>query len=54
MVDEVLAAALMAQGAAGVRALGLLRDARRVLAGTGLERRRRSRSRACAVRRTPC
>ncbi|MFI1189643.1 hypothetical protein [Streptomyces californicus] len=38
VVDEVLAAALMAQGAAGVRALGLLRDARRVLAGTGLER----------------
>lgn len=38
VVDEVLAAALMAQGAAGARALGLLRDARRVLAGTGLER----------------
>ncbi|MFF8994498.1 hypothetical protein ACF09H_32160 [Streptomyces sp. NPDC014983] len=38
VVDEVLAAALAAQGAAGVRALGLLRDARRVLAGAGLER----------------
>lgn len=38
VVDEVLAAALRAQGAAGVRALGLLRDARRVLAGAGLER----------------
>ncbi|GHG13532.1 hypothetical protein GCM10017667_54320 [Streptomyces filamentosus] len=38
VVDEVLAAALTAQGAGGVRALGLLRDARRVLAGTYLER----------------
>ncbi|MFI1530673.1 hypothetical protein [Streptomyces griseus] len=38
VVDEVLAAALMSQGAAGARALGLLRDARRVLAGSGLER----------------
>ncbi|MFK0142465.1 hypothetical protein [Streptomyces murinus] len=38
VVDEVLAAALRAQGAAGVRALGLLRDARRVLAGAGWER----------------
>ncbi|WP_225828801.1 hypothetical protein [Streptomyces naphthomycinicus] len=38
VVDEVLAAALTAQGAAGVRALGLLRDARRVLAGSVLER----------------
>ncbi|MFE2046782.1 hypothetical protein ACFXAZ_38885 [Streptomyces sp. NPDC059477] len=38
VVDEVLAAALRAQGAAGVRALGLLRDAHRVLAGSGLER----------------
>ncbi|MET8771671.1 hypothetical protein [Streptomyces sp. NPDC004658] len=38
VVDEVLAAALTAQGAGGVRALGLLRDARRVLAGTCLER----------------
>ncbi|MFJ3182343.1 hypothetical protein ACIPJN_28680 [Streptomyces sp. NPDC086796] len=37
-VDEVLAAALTAQGEAGVRALGLLRDAARVLAGAGLER----------------
>ncbi|MFD3424291.1 hypothetical protein, partial [Streptomyces decoyicus] len=36
-VDDVLAEALAAQGAAGVRALGLLRDARRVLAGSGLE-----------------
>ncbi|MFF9786368.1 hypothetical protein [Streptomyces nigrescens] len=36
-VDGVLAAALAAQGEAGVRALGLLRDARRVLAGVGLE-----------------
>lgn len=33
-VDE----ALRAQGATGVRALDLLRDARRVLAGAGLER----------------
>ncbi|MFD9038682.1 hypothetical protein [Streptomyces bottropensis] len=33
-VDEVLAAALTAQGEAGVRALGLLRDAHRVLTGT--------------------
>ncbi|MFC8704904.1 hypothetical protein ACFUIV_22335 [Streptomyces anulatus] len=38
VVDEVLAAALTAQGAAGARALGLLRDAHRVLAGAGLER----------------
>ena len=38
VVDEVLAAALTAQGATGVRALGLIRDARRILAGTGLER----------------
>ncbi|MEV7157266.1 hypothetical protein AB0N77_22005 [Streptomyces misionensis] len=38
VVDGVLAAALRAQGAPGVRALGLLRDARRALAGTGLER----------------
>ncbi|MEU3297619.1 hypothetical protein ABZ722_35540 [Streptomyces longwoodensis] len=37
-VDEALAAALTAQGEPGVRALGLLRDARRILAGTGLER----------------
>lgn len=39
MVDEVLAAALGAQGEDGVRALGLLRDARRILSGAGgLER----------------
>ncbi|MDX3695024.1 hypothetical protein PV726_32740 [Streptomyces europaeiscabiei] len=38
VVDEVLAEALTAQGAPGVRALGLLRDARRILAGTLLER----------------
>lgn len=38
VVDEVLAEALTAQGAPGVRALGLLRDARRILADTGLER----------------
>lgn len=37
-VDEVLAQALTAQGEQGTRALGLLRDARRVLAGAGLER----------------
>ncbi|WP_331730248.1 hypothetical protein [Streptomyces sp. NBC_01174] len=37
-VNEVLAQALVAQGAPGVRALGLLRDARRVLTGTTLER----------------
>ncbi|MGW0827365.1 hypothetical protein [Streptomyces sp. NPDC002845] len=37
-IDEVLAGALVTQGEAGVRALGLLRDARRVLAGVGLER----------------
>ncbi|MET8631787.1 hypothetical protein [Streptomyces sp. NPDC004680] len=37
-VDEVLAEALQAQGDAGVRALGLLRDARQVLAGAGLAR----------------
>ncbi|WAU82650.1 hypothetical protein O1Q96_24740 [Streptomyces sp. Qhu-G9] len=40
-VDEVLAAALCAlcaQGEAGVRALGLLRDTARILAGTELER----------------
>lgn len=37
-VDEVLAAALVAQGERGARALGLLRDARRVLSGIGLER----------------
>ncbi|MDQ1005830.1 hypothetical protein QFZ82_000315 [Streptomyces sp. V4I23] len=33
-VDDILADALRAQGEAGVRALGLLRDARRVLTGT--------------------
>ncbi|MEU5137020.1 hypothetical protein [Streptomyces californicus] len=39
VVDEVLAAALTAQGAAGARALGLLRDAHRILSGAGgLER----------------
>ncbi|MFC8949506.1 hypothetical protein [Streptomyces rochei] len=37
-VDEVLAAALEAQGVAGVRALGLLRDAHRVLTGAGFVR----------------
>lgn len=37
-VDEVLAAALTAQGAPGVRALGLLRDARRILTGGFLQR----------------
>jgi hypothetical protein len=38
VVDEVLAAALTGQGAPGVRALGLLRDARRILTGAVLER----------------
>ena len=38
VVDEALAAALTAQGEAGVRALGLLRDARRALAGAGFVR----------------
>ncbi|MEU6184022.1 hypothetical protein [Streptomyces coeruleorubidus] len=38
VVDEVLAGALVAQGEAGVRALGLLRDARRVLTGEGFVR----------------
>ncbi|MFC8863261.1 hypothetical protein BCL80_11547 [Streptomyces avidinii] len=33
VVDEVLAAALRAQGEGGVRALGLLRDAHRILSG---------------------
>ncbi|MFF7764144.1 hypothetical protein [Streptomyces griseorubiginosus] len=37
-VDDVLADALVAQGEAGVRALGLLRDARRVLTGSGFAR----------------
>ncbi|MFJ3279011.1 hypothetical protein [Streptomyces halstedii] len=37
-VDDVLADALTAQGEAGVRALGLLRDAHRVLAGAGFVR----------------
>ncbi|MEV1040534.1 hypothetical protein AB0J01_28370 [Streptomyces sp. NPDC050204] len=37
-IDGVLADALTAQGAPGVRVLGLLRDARRILTGTGLER----------------
>ncbi|MGQ4364257.1 hypothetical protein [Streptomyces sp. SAS_272] len=37
-VGDVLAAALEAQGEAGVRALGLLRDARRVLTGEGFIR----------------
>ncbi|WP_020684239.1 hypothetical protein [Streptomyces prunicolor] len=37
-VDDVLADALTAQGEAGVRALGLLRDAHRVLAGDGFVR----------------
>jgi hypothetical protein len=36
-VDEVLAAAMAVQGPPGVRALGLLRDARRILTGTLLE-----------------
>lgn len=38
VVDEVLADALTAQGEAGVRALGLLRDAHRVLTGSGFVR----------------
>lgn len=38
VVDEVLADALTAQGEAGVRALGLLRDAHRVLTGAGFVR----------------
>ncbi|MFJ9380179.1 hypothetical protein [Streptomyces sp. NPDC101455] len=38
VVDGVLADALTAQGEAGVRALGLLRDANRVLTATGFER----------------
>ncbi|MFI7089611.1 hypothetical protein ACIBUR_39255 [Streptomyces anulatus] len=38
VVDDVLAAALAAQGAAGVRALGLLRDARAILDGGFLQR----------------
>ncbi|MGW1288632.1 hypothetical protein ACWD4N_34385, partial [Streptomyces sp. NPDC002586] len=38
VVDEVLAGALLAQGEDGARALGLLQDARRVLAGAGLQR----------------
>ncbi|MFI7236966.1 hypothetical protein [Streptomyces cyaneofuscatus] len=39
VVDETLAAALRAQGEGGVRALGLLRDAHRILSGPGgLER----------------
>nr|WP_181411994.1 hypothetical protein [Streptomyces sp. F12] len=37
-VDEVLEGALVAQGEPGVRALGLLQDARRALTGTGLVR----------------
>ncbi|MFF0465719.1 hypothetical protein [Streptomyces mexicanus] len=38
-VDEVLAKVLTAQGAPGVRALGLVRDAHRILSGVGgLER----------------
>ncbi|MEU6071061.1 hypothetical protein ABZ864_43120 [Streptomyces sp. NPDC047082] len=37
-IDDVLADALRAQGEAGIRALGLLRDARRVLTGDGFER----------------
>ncbi len=37
-VDEVLAGALAAQGDAGVRALGLLLDARRALTGAGFAR----------------
>ncbi|MEW2493761.1 hypothetical protein AB0942_09460 [Streptomyces nodosus] len=37
-IDDVLAEALRAQGEAGVRALGLLRDARRILTGDGFER----------------
>ncbi|MGW3387343.1 hypothetical protein [Streptomyces cinereoruber] len=37
-VDEALAQALSAQGETGRRALGLLRDACRVLSGAGLER----------------
>ncbi|MFF8992615.1 hypothetical protein ACF09H_22300 [Streptomyces sp. NPDC014983] len=36
--DDMLAAALEAQGEPGVRALGLLQDARRVLTGAGLVR----------------
>uniref|UniRef100_UPI0013C4CB8C hypothetical protein n=1 Tax=Streptomyces scabiei TaxID=1930 RepID=UPI0013C4CB8C len=37
-IDDVLADALRAQGEAGVRALGLLQDAHRVLAGSGFAR----------------
>jgi hypothetical protein len=37
-VDEVLEGALVAQGEPGVRALGLLQDARRALTGAGLVR----------------
>ncbi|MFB7083224.1 hypothetical protein [Streptomyces sp. NPDC056308] len=37
-LDDVLAAALEAQGEPGKRALGLLRDARRALAGAGMVR----------------
>jgi len=35
--DDALAVALEAQGEAGVRALGLLRDARQVMAGAGMD-----------------
>ncbi|MFE1189907.1 hypothetical protein [[Kitasatospora] papulosa] len=38
VVDDVLAGALEAQGEPGVRALGLLQDARRALTGAGLVR----------------
>lgn len=54
VADEVLAAALTAQGEPGVRALGLLEDARGILTGDFLQRRPRPRSRACGAGRTPC
>ncbi|MFC5959278.1 hypothetical protein ACFP51_34125 [Streptomyces pratens] len=38
MADEVLAAALTAQGESGLRALDLLQDARRILTGHLLRR----------------
>ncbi|MER0476807.1 hypothetical protein ABR737_00280 [Streptomyces sp. Edi2] len=53
-VDEVLAAALTVQGEPGVRAVGLLEDARRNLAGGFSSGRPRLRSRACGVRRMSC
>ncbi|MBB4789441.1 hypothetical protein [Streptomyces nodosus] len=49
VVDEVLAAAVTAQGKPGIRALCLLRDARRIPTCTLPERPTEVRSRVCVA-----